>query len=70
MKKKTIKNRTKTISDIQTDTITILNNPSLNERQTKALKGTYEQMLKLATEEAKQIRAAASERKLRAPTSF
>ena len=40
------------------------------QRQTKALKGTYEQMLKSATEEAKRIkeeRATASERKLRAP---
>ena len=67
---KTIKNRTKTISEIQTDTITILNNPSLNERQTKALMGTYEQMLKSSTEEAKRIkeeRATASERKPRAP---
>ena len=42
---KIITNRKKTISEIQTETITILNNPSLNNRQMKALKRTYEQML-------------------------
>eukprot|EP00731_Ephydatia_muelleri_P003274 Em0001g3274a len=43
---KTISDRTATIDVTQTDTVTMLNDTRLSERQRKGLKGTYELMLK------------------------
>ena len=64
---KTITDRTSTISETQTETIQLLNDTRLNERQRKGLKGTYELMLKAASDQAKKIkceRDQSSEKKL------
>ena len=64
---KTITDRTSTISETQTETIQLLNDTRLNERQRKGLKGKYELMLKAASDQAKKIkceRNQSSEKKL------
>ena len=64
---KTITDRTFTISETQTENIQLLNDTRLNERQRKGLKGTYELMLKAASDQAKNIkceRDQSSEKKL------
>ena len=53
---KTITDRTSTISETQTETIQLLNDTRLNERQRNSLKGTYELMLKAASDQAKKIK--------------
>ena len=66
---KTISDRTATIDVTQTDTVTMLNDTRLSERQRKGLKGTYELMLKAASDQAKKIKAErdqSSEKKLSA----
>ena len=63
-----IRDRTENIGEIQKETLETINEPFLNELQTKALKGMYGQLLKSATEEARKVRlerAQTSEQKLR-----
>ena len=63
-----IEDRTQTIADVQRQTLETINDHTLTELKTKALKGTYEQLLHSATDDAKMVRlerAQASEEKLR-----
>eukprot|EP00731_Ephydatia_muelleri_P013009 Em0007g319a len=56
-----------TLGETQTETIQLLNDTRLNERQRKGLKGKYELMLKAASDQAKKIkceRDQSSEKKL------
>ena len=65
---KIIDERTETIAEVQRQTLETINEPTQSELKTKALKGTYEQLLRSATEDAKKVRldrVQTSEQKLR-----
>ena len=52
---KTIDERTETVADVQRQTLETINEPTLSELKTRALKGRYEQLLRSATEDAKNV---------------
>ena len=61
------KNYSKQNTGRNRQTIALLNDPKLNDKQAEGIKGTYELMLKTATKEAKRIKeekAKTSEMKL------
>ena len=51
-----VEKRKREIADLQTQTLQTINRSGLNEKQKKALKGTYDELIKAAAEAARKVK--------------